>query len=163
MRSVLRQLVVGVLCCVVSASPLAAQNPAQGGEELVLTLFPATVGSPVLQHRLLPAEYELRDGNAATVLLRLSWEQTQFLTNDVPLFYEHLDIPLLEIDAIIAAGAGLRPRMYAEIRRAAYRRSAEWEYPIDESAGVLITAPSIEDARGTQHNAIKLRVKVGEG
>ena len=147
MRTLLCHLIVGLWVLVANPERLPAQEPVPEHAQRQLTVFAAAVAQPVLQHRLLPAEYELRDGNAAPILLRLPWEQTQFLMTDVSVFHEHLEIPLSEPGKIITAGPGLRPRMYAELRRAAFRRTAAWEYPIDESPADEIILPDVQGSR----------------
>jgi hypothetical protein len=74
MRTLRCHLIVGLLSFIVPAQGLLAQGPVTENAQRDLTVSAAAVAQPVLQHRLLPAEYELRDGNAATILLRLpSW------------------------------------------------------------------------------------------
>ena len=55
-----------ILGCLVCSNSVAAQPLLHGEDEHDLTVSAVAVSSPVLEHRLLPAEYELRDGNAAT-------------------------------------------------------------------------------------------------
>src|SRR5260221_9651014 len=120
------------LCWATWTNTVTAQTPPYGQDEQELTVSRVAVSTPVLEHRLLPAEYELRDGNAATILLRLPWDRAIFMNQEVNRFSEILEIPFTEIDQIRAAGEGLPSVLYSEIHRAAYRRTAVWEYPIDE-------------------------------
>src|SRR5262245_26490074 len=59
-----------------------------------LTLTPRAIESPLMKYRLLPAEYELVDGNAATILLRLPWDQTVYFSTTVPTFEGLMNLPL---------------------------------------------------------------------
>ena len=49
-----------------------------------LTLSPRAVERPLMKYRLLPAEYELRDGNAAPIILRLPWGQGPYMSTVFP-------------------------------------------------------------------------------
>src|SRR5262249_12732540 len=93
------------------------------------------------------AEYELRDGNAATILLRLPWDQTPFFAQEVPKFNGLLNIPLSDEDAIRAGGAGLPKRFVTELSRAAYRRTADWQYPVTEQPLAEMPLPDVQGAR----------------
>jgi len=112
-----------------------------------LTVAQRRIDTPILKWRLLPAEYELRDGNAAPILLRLPWDQTPFFSQEVPKFETYLEIPLADEGRIREAGAGLPPRFFAELRRAAYRRTAGWEYPLDEKPLAEILLPDVQGGR----------------
>src|SRR4051812_48519580 len=59
-----------------------------------LIVAPRAVEEPRLAHRLMPLEYELREGNAAPIILRLAWEQTKYFSTVVPSFEEQLKLPL---------------------------------------------------------------------
>jgi len=104
------------------------------------------VESPLMKYRLLPAEYELRDGNAAPILLRLPWEQETYFTSVVPTFSDYLDLPL-DDPKVLDSGKVFAPRLYVELKRAAYRRTAEWEYPIGERPIANILLPDVQGAR----------------
>jgi hypothetical protein len=136
-----------VLCCVAGTNTVAAQAPPYGQDDHDLTVSGVAVSSPVLEHRLLPAEYELRDGNAATILLRLPWDRADFMNLEVNKFSGILEIPFTEIDQIRAAGEGLPPALYSEIHRSAYRRTAVWEYPIDEGPQSQVLLNDVQGAR----------------
>jgi hypothetical protein len=102
------------------------------------------VERPLMKYRLLPAEYELHDGNAAPILLRLCWEQIPYFSKVVPTFSEYLDVPL--------GDARLRNEQdifafYRTLKRAAYRRTADWEYPIGEEPAATILLPDVQGAR----------------
>jgi hypothetical protein len=131
-----------------AAFDVAALPAQQGGAQPVteLVISPRAVEHPVLKHRLLPAEYELREGNAAPILLRLAWEQTAYFSKVVPRFEEHLRLPLHD-PKLIEAGTLLKRGLYEEMRRAAHRRTAHWEYPIGEQQGMVISLPDVQGAR----------------
>jgi hypothetical protein len=111
-----------------------------------LLVAPRAIEQPLLAHRLMPAEYELRDGNAAPIILRLAWEQTKYFTTVVPTFEEQLKLPLND-PKLIEAGPMLKPHFYEELRRAAHRRTAQWEYPLGEQNNLEIMLPDSQAAR----------------
>ncbi len=113
-----------------------------------LTLHPRAIESPALKYRLLPAETEIRPGNAAPILLRLPWEQTPWMTKVYPTLHEWQSRPLDAPEWESFAGV-LPQNFYNEMKRAAYRRDAEWEYPILEtSTPYLILLPDVQGLRG---------------
>jgi hypothetical protein len=59
----------------------------------------------------------------------------------------------------------LSPRLYSEIRRAAYRRTAVWEYPIDEEPQAHIILNDVQGARRLvfQGLAVWVRFQIVEG
>lgn len=121
----------------------AAEAPVAKPIELVLTA--RAVEQPLMKYRLLPAEYELQDGNAAPILLRLPWEQTKYFSTVVPTFQEYLDLPL--DDPKLLASGGLMARFYDDLRRAAYRRTADWEYPLGEEPAAATLLPDVQGSR----------------
>src|SRR5260370_29777453 len=135
------------LVWLVSSSSASAQQAPNGAFEYGLSVAPRRIETPVLKNRLLPAEYELRDGNAATILLRLPWDQTPYFAEVVPKFRQILEIPISERDRIRAEGAGLMPHFYEELRRAAYRRTADWQYPLDQKPISEIPLPDVQGSR----------------
>jgi hypothetical protein len=111
-----------------------------------LIVAPRAVEEPRLAHRLMPLEYELREGNAAPIILRLAWEQTKYFSTVVPTFEEQLKLPLND-PKLIEAGPILKSHFYEELRRAAHRRTAQWEYPIGEQDNLEILLPDSQAAR----------------
>jgi hypothetical protein len=141
---------LSVICIVWLASCwLVAAGHAQAPAEPATTeliVSPRSVEQPLLGHRLMPAEYELRDGNAAPIILRLAWEQTKYFTTVVPTFEDQLKLPLSD-PKLIEMGPMLKTHFYEELRRAAHRRTAQWEYPIGEQNNLEIMLPDSQAAR----------------
>jgi hypothetical protein len=121
-----------------AAKPRGANEPAQQ-----LTISPRAIEEPTLKYRLFPAEFELQEGNAAPILLRLPWEQTAYFSKEVPDFGGYLDIPLnspkLRGKEIFA--------FYDQLKRAAYRKTADWQYPIGEKPLAQIVLPDLQGGR----------------
>src|SRR5580692_8980770 len=100
-----------------------------------LTVSPRAIERPLMKYRLMPAEYELHEGNAAPILLRLPWEQTQYFANEVPKLSEYLDLPLnspkFQVNEVFP--------FFRRIKSAAYRKTADWQYPIgDQPFGEIV-------------------------
>jgi hypothetical protein len=108
-----------------------------------LTVSPRAIETPLMKYRLLPAEYELREGNAAPILDRLPWEQTKYFSEVVPKFGEYLDVPL---DSPKLRGPEIFGFFHA-LKRAAYRKTADWQYPIGEEPFGDILLPDVQGGR----------------
>ncbi len=136
-----------VLACCSLPGIVLSSSAAGGADQHELAVTARAVETPLLKRRLLPAEHELHEGNAAPILLRLPWDQTAFFAREVPKFESYLQIPLADEGRIREAGAGLPSGFYAELRRAAYRRTASWEYPSDEKPLAEILLPDVQGGR----------------
>lgn len=161
----MKRLPLTALICLAWMSAILAGDNPQGEMRRDLTVTAAAAGIPVPKQRLLPAEQELRAGNAAPILLRLLWDQARSMNEMIPRFAELLEIPFNEPDRIRSAGEGLTARMYSEIRRAAFRRTADWEYPIHEVPDLSMRLPDIQGARDLIFRglAIRIRFKIVQG
>lgn len=141
-------------CGLIALNTVAAfgQQPAQtpskkdGTEVRELILTPRAIEHPLMKYRLLPAEYELQDGNAAPILLRLPWEQNHYFMEVVPNFDDYLALPLYD-PKVLETGDVFISRFYEELRRAAYRRTADWEYPIGEGPLLNVLLPDAQGGR----------------
>jgi hypothetical protein len=140
-----------------SASPAA--TPIQE-----LAVHARAVERPLMKYRLFPAEYDLRAGNAAPILVRFPWEQTAYFSQVVPTFDEYLKLPL-DHSKLRNAGDVFNPHFYSELKRAAYRRTAEWEYPIGEKPLANILLPDIQGARSIVGRGLSvwIRHKISRG
>ncbi len=160
----MRDALMIVLVWLISCTPVCAQQAPNGAFEYELTVAARRIETPVLKNRLLPAEYELRDGNAATIVLRLPWDQTPYFSDVVPKFRQFLEVPLSDRDRIRSAGAGLSPHFYDELRRAAYRRTADWQYPLDQKPISEILLPDVQGSRAIFRGlSVWIRFQIVEG
>jgi hypothetical protein len=125
----------------VAAEPAAPKKAGDPGHEL--TVSPRAIERPLTKYRLLPAEYELHDGNAAPILLRLPWEQTLYFSKEVPKLAHYSEIPLNDP---VFKGNEIFP-FFQRIKRAAYRKTADWQYPIGEEPFGEILLPDVQGAR----------------
>src|SRR5262249_3944469 len=144
-----RPLHVVLLWLISSTSVFAEQRPdgVKYDFKYELTAAPRRIEIPVLKFRLLPPEDELREGNAATILLRLPWDATNYFATEVPKFDDYVKIPLSDVDRIREIGPALHDHFFLEMRRAAYRRSADWEYPLREEPQAEIRLPDVQGFR----------------
>lgn len=119
-----------------------AEEP--GAVELVI--HPRAVESPTLKYRLLPEESELKPGNAVPILLRLPWEQQPWMQQVAPTLHEWTERPIND-PQWKTADQLIPDNFYREMKRAAFRREAAWEYPIGEQPAFFILLPDAQGLR----------------
>jgi hypothetical protein len=117
--------------------------PGLGTSWVELTVSPKAIERPLMKYRLFPAEYELHDGNAAPILLRLPWERIPYFRETVPKFSDYLDLPL---DDVKLRGEDVFI-FFPALKRAAYRKTADWQFPIGEEPIGNILIPDVQGAR----------------
>lgn len=128
-------------------------------QPIELTLHPRAIESPVLEHRLFPAENEWKPGNAVPILLRLPWEQTPWMTNVFPTLQEWESRSLSAPEWASSHGV-LPENFYNEMKRAAFRREAVWEYPIQETqTPYLILLPDVQGLRSFLGYGLSARIR----
>ena len=89
--------------------------------------------------KLFPTQDRIHSGNAAPIILRQNFEANrrlealrQFRKTD------YLKVPLEQLD--VAEVTNLTPIGFGDLRRAAFRERAGWEYPIGEGASIITRA-----------------------
>lgn len=130
-------------------------HAAEPDEPITIKIVAAETPAIKTQYRFLPADSELRDGDAAVVLLRIIWEQQGFMRNVLPnlrkwteLAYDDPNIPnLISFDGFTR-----------KLRRAAYIRNANWNYPFDEEPHATILLPDVQGLRAFLVDGMKLWV-----
>lgn len=80
-----------LLDCVLVVSTVAGSF-AQSADGVSLAIYPQRVPR-IPDQRLLPADPELKPGNAAVVLLRMIWEQQRFMQETLPQLDELAELP----------------------------------------------------------------------
>jgi hypothetical protein len=128
------------------------------GHAVDLTLHPQAVASPALKYRLLPSENEIKPGNAVPILLRLPWEQNTWMTKVYPTLHEWESRPLTDPQWKDAGGV-LPAHFFSEMKRAAYRREAAWEYPLGEQVGYTILLPDVQGLRGFLKDGLSTKIR----
>lgn len=122
-------------------SPVWAE---EATKRITLTISPQQEAEVSEAYRLLPADPDLRDGNAAIEMLRIIWEQQPYMQTVVPKLSELSDLPY--DDPRVAQGIhfdGFTPKL----RRAAYTRNAYWDYPLDDEPLAMILLPDVQGFR----------------
>jgi hypothetical protein len=124
-----------------------------------LTIRARAIETPVLKYRLLPAESEIKPGNAAPILLRLPWEQMPWMTEVFPTLLDWESRPL-DAPEWTTSGGVLPENFYNEMKRAAFRRDASWEYPIGETPSpYLILLPDVQGMRAFLAGGLSARIR----
>ena len=133
-------LLPGLLISLWSAA-LAAQEP------ITLSIHPRAIETPVLKYRLFPPEADLKSGNAVPILLRLPWEQVNYVSSDKFRDLDDWNSQPLDSPEWKDFRQSFPFRFYDEMKRAAYRREAAWEYPLSEEPPFLILLPDVQGMR----------------
>ncbi|MDB5390139.1 MAG: hypothetical protein JWM11_5785 [Planctomycetaceae bacterium] len=137
------RITIMALTAVLFAQSLRAEAP----KPIEITIYPQAVETPVLKYRLFPTESERKPGNAAPILLRLPWEQQPWMTKVYPTLHEWNERPLTAPEWKSWDNA-FPERFYGEMRRAAFRRQAGWEYPLEETQALYaILLPDVQGLR----------------
>jgi hypothetical protein len=151
-----------------AAAPDAAKPPAEDKWLLdrSLTLTPQPEPRPALEYRLFPLASERKDGNAVPIYLRLNfeqsdaarrdWTETPRKWNDMPID----KIPLKEAKEFLDR----RKNFYRQFELGARRKTAEWNYTLDQGSVVDILLPDVQMMRGyVPMMVLKVRVALAEG
>lgn len=132
---------------------------ADESKPIELTIHARAIEAPVLKYRLFPAEAEIKPGNAVPILLRLPWEQTHWMNEVFPKLQDWESRPL-DAPEWATSGGVLPERFFSEMKRAAFRREAHWEYPIGEtSSPYLILLPDVQGLRGFLGRGLAARIR----
>ncbi len=136
-----------------SPEPQSATVRAEVNDAIRMAIHPEPAPDRANEYRLLPSDSELNDGNAAVVILRITYEQQKFMNDVVPKMRE-----LLELDYD-------DPRIFAEfpfnsfyrqLARAAYIRDADWNYPLREQPMWEILLPDAQSMRTFVDRGLRL-------
>jgi hypothetical protein len=137
------------------ACPLRAAEP----EPIELTIHARSIETPVLNYRLFPAEAEMKPGNAAPILLRLPWGRENWMTQVFPTLQQWESRPL-DAPEWATSGGVLPDEIVNEMKRAAFRREAMWEYPIGEAPPLYsIRLPDAQGLRGFLDRGLGARIR----
>lgn len=110
------------------------------------------IAEQALSSRLFPSADKLRRGTAAQIYLRMAHEASLDMQK-FTILRENVstDTPIEELDIeFVVANAPLR---WSELKRAAFRERADWEYPLEEEPWVDVLLPDVQQSR-VFHNAI---------
>ncbi len=141
-----------VICCI------NAELHSQVEDVVELTLHARSVPQNSDAIRLLPREHELRDGNAVVELLRMPWEQHNFMVLERKMINDWLE---MKGDAPeLVKHEGVFEHFKNKMRRAAYTRDADWDYPIGEQPFVSILLPDVQGMRGFVGRIMSLWIRI---
>ena len=139
---------VAVLLLAISCEAMA-DNPV----EIVLALHPARIDPFAAPPRLLPADPDLKPGNAAVVLNGLMAER-QGLWNSWDTIYEDARLPVGDPRIAATEVAGIIPDMI----RAGLIRDADWNHPVRE-VGANVYLGDMQMVRGLLDRPLTIWIK----
>ena len=150
------------------APPLRAQDklPSIWAIDRSMSVSPQSAPAPALKYRLLPLNSELKEGNAVPIYLRVAheqndaarkyWTETPKPWNEMPVD----KIPIVEARKFLED----HRRMLRQFDLGARRRSAEWNYTVDEGNPIEILMPDTAQIRNYAPMLIlQARVAIAEG
>jgi hypothetical protein len=131
---------------------------------LEMTPQPAPV--PALKYRLFPLSSELKEGNAVPIYLRLVHEQSDAAKRrwvDIPTKWNELpldQLPIPEVRKFVKEYGNF----YRQFDLGSRRRTAEWNYTLDQGSVIDILLPDVQIMRGyIPMMLLRARVELGEG
>ena len=157
-----------------SCGPTASARP-DGGQQSqekwlddrALTVTPQTEPVPALKYRLFPLASELKEGNAVPIYLRLVHEQNDEARRywtETPKAWNELPLDQVPLDKAKEFLKGVRQRFLQQFDLGARRRTAEWNYTLDQGSVIEILLPDVQAMRNyTPMLALRARVAVAEG
>jgi hypothetical protein len=137
-----------ISCCLVLLVAGQAVQAADEPRTIEVVVRARAIEEPVLKYRLLPSDAQRKPGNAVPILLRLPWEQTVWMNEVFPKLCESAERPLDSPEWKTTRDI-LPSHFIKEMERAAFRRDANWEYPLNETQspyGILL--PDVQGLRG---------------
>lgn len=164
-------------CCVVALAAIAAtilvnpvfSQPKDSEKWFVdrtLTVSPTALPTPVFQYRLLPLASELRDGNSVPIYLRLVHEQNdasrqRWMENPKPWNDGPIDkIPMSEARELLKSMG----QFFRQMDLGARRRSADWNYTLDQGSVVDLLLPDLQSMRNyVPIQVLRARLRILDG
>jgi hypothetical protein len=121
------------------------------------------IAQQALSSRLFPSADKLRRGSAAPIYLRMAYEASLDLQKLDNLFRSNTgetSLEDLDVDFVLANA----PLRWGELKRAAFRQQANWEYPLEEQAWVDIGLPDVQQSRVFHYGMVQCaRVDIKRG
>jgi hypothetical protein len=131
-----------------------------------LAVSPSPAAEPALKYRLLPLTSELHEGNAVPIYLRLVHEQNDAARKywtETPQKWNALppeSIPLDEARQFVKRMGNF----YRQLELGARRRTAEWDYTLDEGDPIGILLPDAQNMRNyAPMMVLRVRLALAEG
>jgi hypothetical protein len=147
--------------------PPAADKPASPWAiDQSVSIAPQAAPMPALKYRLLPGSWELKDGNAVPIYLRLTHEQSdasrKYFT-ETPKQWNALPLDKIPTEE---ARKFLQDHHYLlrQLEVGARRRTAEWNYTLDEPNPIGLLLPDMQWMRNyTPMLILQARVALAQG
>lgn len=123
------------------------QNPKDSSDAIyrrtiLIRPKPATLA---LRSTLYPGRDQMQAGAAAPIFLRQNFEATAAMKTLRETHSRDWNVPLDDLDVkAVREGTPLR---WGELRRAAFRERAGWEYPLAEERAAFILLPDVQESR----------------
>lgn len=152
----MKRIVASIVLSAAWIAAIQGQTP-EPGKPVEVEITPRAIEEPILKYRLLPREDERKPGNAVPILLRLPWEQTRYMNSVFPELSKWDELPVT--DPKWKTFDALPNRFFLDMKRAAYRRDAHWEYPIGEEPAMFILLPDVQGLRGFLGYGLSARAK----
>jgi hypothetical protein len=175
----MRRLLVACLTVVGLSLVGASAGPAVGGDDgkkpppppdwlldRALEITPQGEPVPALKYRLFPATTDLKDGNAVPIYLRLVFEQSEKTLRwryETPVPWNQLPLDQLPRDKVRGFLTQNR-RFLQQMQLGARRKTADWNYTLDEGDPIGILLPDAQTMRNYTHVLVlKARFEIAEG
>jgi hypothetical protein len=131
-----------------------------------LTVSPQGPPVPAFRYRLLPLSSDLKEGNAVPIYLRLAHEQTDEMRKyrtETPKPWIALPVDKMPLEEARAFLQRIKPFL-RQIEIGARRRTAEWNYTLDEPDPIGLLLPDVAWMRNYAPILIlQARVAIAEG
>jgi hypothetical protein len=130
------------------------------------TLAPRAESKPAMAYRLFPLFTERKEGNAVPIYLRLNFEQNDASRRDWTETPQKWNVmPVEEIPLAQAKEFVTRYKnFYRQFELGARRKTAEWNYTLDQGSVIEILLPDAQTMRGyVPMMVLKARVELAEG
>lgn len=157
-----------LLAVAVLVPALRAQDkpPSPWAVDRTLTVTPQGAPMPALEYRLFPLSSDLKEGNAIPIYLRLVHEQTDAARKywaETPRPWNQLPVDRVPLDE--ARKFLDRHRyMLRQIELGARRRTAEWNYTLDDGDPIGLRVPDMQAMRTyVPILTLQVRVALAEG
>lgn len=144
----------------------ANKPPPEWLVDLSLTVSPAAEPVPALKYRLFPLSSLRKEGNAVPIYLRLNHEQSDAarkMWREDPDKWNKLpvsQIPLKEAKEFL----NRYRRFYQQFDLGARRKTAEWNYTLDQGSIYDVMLPDAQQMRGfAPMLVLRTRVEIAEG
>jgi hypothetical protein len=116
------------------------------GVDRALSVSPEREPAPALRYRLLPPSWELKEGNAVPIYLRLVYEQSDESRQyywQTPVPWNEMPVDRIPLDQAHKFLERARP-MLRQFELGARRRTAEWNYTLDQGNPIEVLLPDVQ-------------------